>query len=182
MKHDPALDPEERELFRQAIGPVKPVAVTQVAIPTPKPAPIPSFSQADERQVMRDLEAWSEIDWIELETGDEIEYCRDGIQQGVWRKLKRGQFRISAVLDLHGMTIEQAHGALMAFLHHAQRQQMTCVQVIHGKGHRSTPGKPILKQCVNHWLRRRSEVLAFCSSRPVDGGTGAVYLLLRRRR
>jgi DNA-nicking Smr family endonuclease len=40
--------------------------------------------------------------------------------------------------------------------------------------------RPVLKGKVNHWLQQRDEVLAFCSARPVDGGTGAVYVLLKR--
>ncbi|MDH3415597.1 MAG: Smr/MutS family endonuclease, partial [Gammaproteobacteria bacterium] len=37
----------------------------------------------------------------------------------------------------------------------------------------------VLKNSVNHWLRKWSSVLAFVSARQVDGGTGAVYVLLR---
>jgi DNA-nicking Smr family endonuclease len=116
-----------------------------------------------------------------METGEEIYYCREGLQQTVLRKLKRGQFRVSAFLDLHGMTVTIARQALAHFLQIARRDNITCVRIIHGKGNRSRHKGPILKHKVNHWLRQRDEVLAFCSARPVDGGTGAVYVLLRRR-
>ena len=53
------------------------------------------------------------------------------------------------------------------------------MRIVHGKGLRSRQGQPVLKVKVNHWLRQREEVLAFCSARPVDGGTGAVYVLLK---
>jgi DNA-nicking Smr family endonuclease len=56
------------------------------------------------------------------------------------------------------------------------------VRIIHGKGHGSHQRKPVLKGKVDHWLRQRRDVLAFCSARQADGGTGAVYVLLRRPR
>jgi DNA-nicking Smr family endonuclease len=55
------------------------------------------------------------------------------------------------------------------------------VRIIHGKGNGSRHRGPVLKQKINHWLRQRDEVLAFCSARPMDGGTGAIYVLLRRK-
>jgi DNA-nicking Smr family endonuclease len=56
---------------------------------------------------------------------------------------------------------------------------MTCVRIIHGKGLRSRHKGPVIKTKVNTWLRQRDDILAFCSARPVDGGTGAIYVLLR---
>jgi DNA-nicking Smr family endonuclease len=55
-----------------------------------------------------------------------------------------------------------------------------CVRIIHGKGKSSEGKLPVLKGKVNSWLRQRDEVIAFCSARPSDGGTGAVYVLLKR--
>jgi DNA-nicking Smr family endonuclease len=54
------------------------------------------------------------------------------------------------------------------------------VRIIHGKGNTSLGKMPVLKGRVNSWLRQKNEVLAFCSARPNDGGTGAVYVLLKR--
>ncbi|NIW87182.1 MAG: DNA mismatch repair protein MutS, partial [Gammaproteobacteria bacterium] len=59
-------------------------------------------------------------------------------------------------------------------------RQLRCVRVVHGKGHGSLHKLPVLKTKVQGWLRQRDEVLAFCSARPVDGGTGAVYVLLKK--
>jgi DNA-nicking Smr family endonuclease len=53
------------------------------------------------------------------------------------------------------------------------------VRVIHGKGHRSGARGPVLKTAVNLWLRRHMDVMAFVSARAIDGGGGAVYVLLR---
>jgi DNA-nicking Smr family endonuclease len=79
------------------------------------------------------------------------------------------------------MNVPAARQALIAFIKASQRDNMSCVRMIHGKGNRSRHKGPVLKHKVNHWLRQRQEVLAFCSARPMDGGTGAIYVLLRRR-
>lgn len=175
------LKPEDQQLFRQCVGAVEHLRHDRVEPARDNsPAPIPYSSLNDERQVIRDMVS-DYFEPADIETGEELHYCREGLQQTVLRKLKRGQFRVSAALDLHGMTVAIAKEAVTAFLKTSQRNNMTCVRIIHGKGNRSQHRGPVLKQKVNHWLRQRNEVLAFCSARPVDGGTGAIYVLLRRK-
>ncbi|MFO1421614.1 MAG: Smr/MutS family protein [Candidatus Competibacteraceae bacterium] len=174
-----ALDPRDRELFRQTVGPVKPMRCDRVDPIATHPAPIPRFTLADERQVLADMVS-DYFEPAELDTGEELYYRRDGVQQAILRKLRRGQFQVGAALDLHGMTVATARDALAAFLQHARRDSLGCVRIIHGKGKRSHHRGPVLKQKINHWLRQRDEVLAFCSARPMDGGTGAIYVLLRK--
>jgi DNA-nicking Smr family endonuclease len=53
------------------------------------------------------------------------------------------------------------------------------VRVIHGKGLGSKNREPVLKTKVKHWLTQREEVLAYCQARPVDGGSGALVVLLK---
>ena len=174
------LDPDEQKLFRQQVGPVKRLAHDRVEPARTGPAPVPYSTRADERQVLQDMVS-DYFEPAEIETGEELQYCREGLQHGVLRKLRRGYFRVSAVLDLHGMTVATAHQALAVFLQNARRDKLSCVRIIHGKGNRSRHKGPVLKTKLNQWLRQREEVLAFCSARSVDGGTGAVYVLLRRR-
>lgn len=99
--------------------------------------------------------------------------------------LKRGQIAWEAGLDLHGHTIDEARHELERFLHDARAQRMRCVLVVHGKARTSMRSGmtdyPVIKSHVNAWLREWPSVLAFCSARDLDGGTGAVYVLLRRR-
>jgi DNA-nicking Smr family endonuclease len=173
------LHPDEQALFRQEVGPVKRLRQDRVEPPRAAPAPVPQFSRSDEQQVLQDMVA-DYFSPADIETGEELYYCQPGLQHSVLRKLRRGQFRVGAVLDLHGMTVANAHQALVAFLRSVRKDNVSCVRIIHGKGNRSRHKGPVLKHKVNHWLRQRQEVLAFCSARPVDGGTGAVYVLLRR--
>ena len=78
------------------------------------------------------------------------------------------------------MTILIARQSLSEFLRRRRLSGARCVRIIHGKGRGSAQGLPVLKNKVNYWLQQRDDVLAFCSARPVDGGTGAVYVLLKR--
>ncbi len=170
---------EDQALFRHSVGPVKRLHHDRAEHVRKRPPPIPFSTLADERQVLEDMVS-NAFDPFDLDTGEELYHCREGIQNAVFRKLRRGQFRVGAVLDLHGMTVSTAQQALTGFIRTARRQHITCVRIIHGKGNRSSHKGPVLKNKVNYWLRQRDDVLAFCSARPVDGGTGAIYLLLKR--
>jgi DNA-nicking Smr family endonuclease len=81
---------------------------------------------------------------------------------------------------LHGLTTEAARDELTAFIRNARQHGHRCVRIIHGKGLRSPDKRSVLKAKTDRWLRQKNDVLAFCSARPVDGGTGAVYVLLKR--
>ena len=179
MSKKSVLAPEDRDLFRQHVGPIKRIDHDRVEHPPERPAPIPRSTLADERQVLQDMLS-DYFEPADLATGEELYYRRSGLQQSILRKLRRGQFRVGATLDLHGMNTTVARCALSDFIQNVRRSNITCVRIIHGKGKRSSHKGPVLKQKVDHWLRQRDEVLAFCSARPVDGGTGAIYVLLKR--
>lgn len=99
-------------------------------------------------------------------------------------RLKRGQHRIEARLDLHGMTQADAHRALVAFVADSYEAGRRCVLVITGRG--LGAGEPgILRRAVPRWLDEpglRPRLLALAPAQPRHGGAGALYLLLRRRR
>ena len=110
------------------------------------------------------------------------DYHRPGLQNSVLRKLRRGQYPVQDELDLHGLTVREAGVRLADFLKSARGQRLSCVRIIHGKG-LSSPGKdPVLKPQVARWLRGHEGVLAFTPARRDDGGSGALYVLLRSRR
>jgi DNA-nicking Smr family endonuclease len=121
------------------------------------------------------------IDESDIVTGEELFFTRTGIQNNVLRKLKRGQFSIEEELDLHGKTSAEAKILVAEFLLYCTQTNLRVVRIIHGKGRGSFNKQPVLKFKVNHWLQQRDEVLAFCSARQVDGGTGAIYVLLKRK-
>ena len=111
--------------------------------------------------------------------GDALTFQRPGVRPQVVRRLRRGLFPIEDELDLHGLTQMAARDQLAHFLALNRDAGRRCVRIIHGKGYRSGARGPVLKVAVNLWLRRHLDVMAFTSARAIDGGTGAVYVLLR---
>lgn len=107
-------------------------------------------------------------------------YQRPGLQHREMRRLRRGQISREDELDLHGLTVEQAARQVAEFLTECQANGLRCVSIIHGKGLRSGTQGPVLKSSLGQWLQRYEEVLAVSPAQPRDGGSGAVYVLLRR--
>ena len=174
------IDAEDKSLFRQAMADVRRLKFEHRPTLPPPPKPEPRQTEADEARVMLDSLS-DEFDPIDTETGEELIFARPGIQKQVLRKLRQGRFAIEKELDLHGMRVEQARQALNMFLIQCRDNGIRCVRIIHGKGLGSHQKQPVLKGKTNRWLQQKDEVLAFCSARPVDGGTGAVYVLLKKR-
>ena len=173
------LDPEERSAFREAVADVQPLDSNRAVPERPAPAPVASSRQQEAEQARLDL-ASGAADPEPAETGEEVFWCRDGLQRRVKRRLRTGQIPVEAAIDLHGLRVEEAREALGAFLHAAIGRGSRCVRVVHGKGLRSPGGEGVLRHKVQRWLARREEVLAFASCTLVDGGTGAVYVLLKK--
>jgi DNA-nicking Smr family endonuclease len=167
---------DDRRLFREAVGPVTPVRSDKVQPHTTRPKPFP---KRHDREPVWPQSPSTDVPL--LTTGDIVSYVSSGMQQGILRRLRQARFDIDAEVDLHGHTVHQAKIQLERFLRICLQDACRCVLVIHGKGYRSEGDRPILKNKINLWLRQHPQVLAFCTSRPMHGGTGAVYVLLRGR-
>jgi DNA-nicking Smr family endonuclease len=114
-----------------------------------------------------------------LDTDEALSYRANGIGPDVLRKLRRGEWSIQSQVDLHGLRVDEAREALVAFLKQALKRNQRCVRVVHGKGLGSQGKTPVLKGKVRAWLVQREEVIAFCQARPAEGGSGALVVLLR---
>jgi DNA-nicking Smr family endonuclease len=180
MPTDKPDNDDERDLFRKTVGKIRPVKQDKVPPRPKRRKPVPEQTLRDQRDVMDSLLS-DDYEPAEIETGEEMLFIRPGLQHTVIRKLRRGQYAIEADLDLHGATVIQARDAVDSFLKSACDHGKRFVRIIHGKGNSSEGKLPVLKGKVNSWLRQRNEVLAFCSAHPNDGGTGAVYVLLKRK-
>jgi DNA-nicking Smr family endonuclease len=174
----PKPDEDEAALFRAAIRGVKPLTAAQrVAANGPKPRARARFSRAEGEVVLDEILRGSP-DEPEPQAADPAAFSRPGVSAATLRKLRRGQFRVQAELDLHGLTQAEAKVQLREFLTAAVHSKARCLRIVHGKGLRSGPKGPVLRELVNRVLRRWAPVLAFSSARQADGGTGAVYVLL----
>jgi DNA-nicking Smr family endonuclease len=172
---------DEKELFRRAMSGIKPLSSeSRIDTPVKKPRPRARFSRADRKEVLRES-LLSDIDSMEYGNADSLRFQRASVGRRTMRKLARGGFSVQAEIDLHGMTIAEAKPRLAAFIESSVLQGQLCVRVVHGKGLGSGHRGPVLKVNVNRWLRRWDAVLAFISARQVDGGTGAIYVLLRKQ-
>jgi DNA-nicking Smr family endonuclease len=172
----PVPDEEDLEAFRRAVARARPLSVDRVhhppvhrpATPRARPAPDPSPPGLPDKA------------WPEAAPGDVLSFARDGVQQRVLRRLRSGRMRAEAELDLHGLTVPAARARIEHFLAECRRREVRCVRIVHGKGFGSSRGGgAVLKAAVDRWLRLHEGALAFCSALPADGGTGAVYVLLR---
>ena len=108
-----------------------------------------------------------------------LSFRRGGVRDQVMRRLRRGLYPTEDELDLHGLNQTAARDQLAEFIARSRGAGRRCVRIVHGKGYRSGARGPVLKAAVNLWLRRHMDVMAFTSARTIDGGTGALYVLLR---
>ena len=117
-------------------------------------------------------------------TSDKLSGERVSIDPKVRKKLSRGEIEFTRYLDLHGYYFDEAYDALMDFLNESQEQGHRCVLIIHGKGKGYGEGGKIglIKSKVPEWLQGNSAVLAYHTAKPKHGGSGAAYVLLRRKR
>ncbi|MBI9111320.1 Smr/MutS family protein [Maridesulfovibrio ferrireducens] len=182
---EPEEAPVEEEMaFLNAMSGVKKMDNSTVKVERIKPViPVPS-PQDDGNEYLSSLVSGN----IEFD----VEYSEEfmfghvcGIDSKIFQKLKAGSFNHEAHIDLHGMTSEQAFDNLMFFIRESFLQGHRCLLAVTGKGKNSPGGLSVLKREIHDWLTRdpfRRVVLAFCSAQPKDGGTGAIYILLRRQK
>jgi len=105
-------------------------------------------------------------------------FLRQGLQKKILRELKQGRrYPVADSLDLHGLTQQQAEQQLRQTLDEFNAVR-GCLLIVHGKGLRSAEG-PVLKNLTARHLKAHPRVRAFCSANISDGGSGALYVLLR---
>ena len=169
------INDDDIKLFLAAVSEVKPLKKQNKVIlkkVKPKPRLIHiKFDDPDSDFLSNHLTETVSADQI-------LFFARIGLQHKVIKALKQGKIDQSAELDLHRMTVEESRLAVTKFLAVSLKNNFRCVRIIHGKG-KTNPGEPILKNHVNAWLKQHPDILAFCSSLSRDGGTGAVYVLLK---
>ena len=179
-KDSESTSKDDVSLFRRLMGDAKPLQQMDKAPEhRPRISARARFARQDERAALAEsLDV--EIDETESGAGEAVSFHRPSVGRRTMRRLARGKFSVQNEIDLHGMTVPEAKEALHEFIGECALGGHTCVRIVHGKGLGSGNRRPILKGKVNKWLRQWNEVLAFVSARQIDGGTGAVYVLLRK--
>lgn len=183
QERDGARERDDAQLFRDAIGPVRELPAAPPPPDRPRPRPAARMAERDEAEARSEFARLLDADRIEA--GDVLRYRRDEVPPHTLRRLQRGAYAVQDELDLHGADAAAATRLLREFLRTATQSGLGCVRIVHGKGLGSkglgSGGvAPVLKNLVDRLLRQRSEVLAFHSAPPAQGGTGAVLVLLRK--
>lgn len=189
LRREPEPEPEPEEnsdelLYKNAMADVTPIE-RGVELAEQPARPRPMLIEADEEAlVMRQLDelVHGETPFDFADTDEYIEAQVAGLDRRLVRKLKRGEYSIQAHLDLHSLNRDRARSKVADFIHSCHRNGMRCILIIHGRGIGSKDNIPVLKNKLAAWLTRGAigrKVLAFSSARPYDGGTGAIYVLLR---
>jgi DNA-nicking Smr family endonuclease len=172
-KHKTRGDGEDDETFARAMAAANVVPLLRDAADrlTPNPAialppvaaPRPSRSDTDHAGA------------------SDVDFAVDGVDRREIRNLKRGAYPPADHCDLHGLTADAAREHVRHFIAASRRKRHRCICIVHGRGVRSPGGVAILKARVREFLKSHPAVLAFADAPPSDGGSGAVYVLLRRR-
>ena len=166
--------------FRRAVADARRIERDYVEPPSKPVAARAKFSRAEEESVLQESLA-VDFESTEAGSGESLSFRRDHVSQRMLRRLARGSYAIEDELDLHGMTASEAGVELRKFIASCRSRGVGCVRIVHGKGLGSGPRGPVLKSHANAWLQRSDDVLAFVSARITDGGTGALYVLLKGR-
>jgi len=185
----PTAEPpaDDAASFAAAMADVRPLR-SRSRVDAPAPTAFTTRTVVDE-----DAEALAELAEIVAGTGhfdisDSTEYVEGtvvGLDPRILRRLRRGEFAYQAMIDLHGMSSAAARVEVERFIASALAAGHREVLIVHGRGHNSKDNVPVLKERLKSWLARGRMgrgILAFTSARPADGGAGALYVLLRRRR
>lgn len=178
--------------FESAFGAASPLKKTgRQTVPAFKGADILSSAtrRAAAVELVQEKAALGEQGFEMLESEQNITYSRVGLDGGSLRRLSNGHMRPTLTLDLHGYRIETARDSVWNAVKHGQTEGDRCLLIVHGKagaGYRDEngeirgAGQALIKSHVNHWLQQLDAVLAFTSALPKDGGTGALYVLLKK--
>ncbi|MFT4058881.1 MAG: Smr/MutS family protein [Legionella sp.] len=179
---DDFISDEDKALFHEYMRSVKPLKEQnkRIKIETSKPPLSPKRKKLP--PITENVEYYlSDVIKNTVLSQTTLSYAQAGLDNQRFKELKNGQIFWEGRLDLHGLKSDKARDALCHFIKNKTEEGMRCLLIIHGKGgHEGSP--PVIKNLVNRWLPQLEEVLAYHSALPKDGGTGAVYVLLKRNR
>ena len=177
------MSEHDTDLFRREMSDVKPLPEDERVRPRPATGG-PSLAQLarrdSARERLRDPNPLTMPERIrELDPHDVLGARKNGVQEGVYRKLRLGKYPVQDHLDLHRIKLREARTLVHDFLRGAHERGQRTVLITHGKGVHS-PAPARLKSYVFHWLEEFDLVLAYHTAKPEHGGAGATYVMVRK--
>ena len=191
------LRPEEQALWAEVARSATPLhqafkaKIDNEAKPPPKEAAPPASKKPIEQfQIGARAKPTLPRNSLRPDLSEEVASAPRVMDKNAYRQMQRGKLKPEGRIDLHGMTVSHAHGALTAFLLSSQAAGKRLVLVITGKGRVVDDDSPIptrtgiLRHQVPHWLSvppLSGVVLQVAEAHRKHGGSGAFYVYLRRR-
>ena len=175
---------EDDDLFREAMQDVKPLAAPR-SVPEKLVPGTPTETQLRARLAALGVKKPEAPDYLTLgevtpvEPRDFLAWRREGVQELVADRLRKGNYTARDSLDLHGERVRKARDMVHEFLVECHAKGHRCVRIVHGRGEKGEV-KARLKSYVNAWLQVHPLVNAFVSATREHGGTGAVFVLLKK--
>ena len=174
---------DDEALFSAAMSGVKPIKQTKKIIRKKTTSPelvIEARRAAAQQHTIKDTNYLTGGEVEIVDAFYPLSFKREGVQHGVFRKLKQGKYQQEARLDLHRRTVEQARVEVFEFIRQCYAYDLRVVVIVHGRGTHNQSRQALLKSYVNKWLPEMEQVQAFCSAQPQHGGLGAVYVQLKK--
>lgn len=172
MKFDKLLSNEEKQLFKDAIGKVKPIKQDKVVL-SPQKKAIQATAKAQHQFAQQQAQFhFSDEFEPNLNQQGPMQYVRADVDSFEAKNLRRGKYVPDLILDLHGLDQHQAKQEIAALLFACQKEHAQCICIVHGIGSR------VLKNKVPHWLVQHPDVMAFHQAPLEWGGDGALLALI----
>lgn len=178
MKKTPTSDKDDEfALFRETFRDVAPIKQDKIP-PTPPRSKEKSASKEKNRKAATETRQASASfhfsDGFEAHFSSQgpLKYVKPGTDTHEVKRLRRGEYPPDLILDLHGLTRDQAKSEIAALIFTAQKEHLPCVCIVHGIGGH------ILKKSVPSWLVQHPGVLCFHQAPLEWGGQGAVLALI----
>jgi len=148
---------------------------------TPKPKPDNTNTIAGINEVLTEsITRDPETSRHQIDSGDELR--KSGLKNLDFNRLKKGNFHREDSLFVRGYTVKESTKLIQEFLSQSVQSGFRCVKIIHGKGLNSPDGISKVRINTQNLLTQNQFVLGYCKALPNDGGSGAKYVLLKRRR
>ncbi|MCL6416525.1 DNA endonuclease SmrA [Aestuariirhabdus sp. Z084] len=175
-------DSNDAELFSQEVSDVAPLETKRAHLSktTKSPSLAQQARKLNAQSTPEQRMGLSSSVVAQVHPRDVLEFKRPGLQDGVYRKLRLGKYPIEATIDLHRLTLAQGQRELERFIHDCYQYGLRTVTINHGRGERDPENPARMKSHVAHWLHQMDQVLAYHSAQQHHGGSGVLYVLIRK--
>lgn len=171
MKLKDLLSPEEKNLFKEAAGKVKPMVQDTIHAVNKSIKQKPKTSQEKNAKQLAAFHFSDEFE-PDLQSSGPMKFVRHDVESYEVKNLRRGEYVPDLILDLHGLDKHKAKLEIAALLYACQKEHAQCVCIVHGIGSK------VLKNKVPHWLVQHPDVMAFHQAPLEWGGAGALLVLI----